>query len=137
VVKNTVAFQTSLQRVALTNARLDLRRGRFDVAQKTVAKYLMLQPNDARAYYLFGEILRQRDLKDDTRQAVNYYEKAIVLDPSYPEPHKAMGLIHYKEGEKQLAKQFFETCLLLSPNTSDKAYIQGYLKNCKISGEES
>jgi hypothetical protein len=48
-----------------------------------------------------------------------------------------MGLIHYKEGAKQLAKKYFETCLLLSPNASDKAYIQGYLKNCKLSGEES
>ena len=123
--------------MVLANARLDLRLGRFEVAQKTVAKYLKNQPNNAQAYYLFGEILRQRDRQDDTRTAVSYYERAISLDPSYPEPHKAMGLIHYKEGAKQLAKKYFETCLLLSPNASDKAYIQGYLKNCKLSGEES
>ena len=61
VVKNTAEFQARLQRVILTNARLDLRLGRFDIAQKTVAKYLEMRPNDARAYYLFGEILRQRD----------------------------------------------------------------------------
>jgi len=48
-----------------------------------------------------------------------------------------MGLMLYKEGQKQLAKKFFESSLLLSPNASDKAYIQGYLKNCKLSGEES
>jgi tetratricopeptide (TPR) repeat protein len=116
---------------------LDLRLGRFDAAQKAVAKYLRFQPNNARAYYLFGEILRQRDRQDDTKTAVGYYERAISLDPSYPEPHKAMGLIHYKDGEKQLAKKFFESCLLLSPNASDKAYIQGYLRNCRLSGEES
>ena len=137
VVKNTAEFQARLQRVILTNARLDLRLGRFDIAQKTVAKYLGMRPNDARAYYLFGEILRQRNRQDDAGIAVSYYEKAIALDPSYPEPHKAMGLIHYKEGDKQLAKKFFESCLLLSPNASDKAYIQGYLKNCMLSGEES
>ena len=96
-----------------------------------------MRPNDARAYYLFGEIFRQRDGQDDAGTAVSYYEKAIALDPSYSEPHKAVGLMHYKEGHKQLAKKFFESCLLLSPNTSDKAYIQGYLKNCKLSGEES
>jgi predicted Zn-dependent protease len=137
VVKNTAEFQARLQRVLLTNARLDLRLGRFDVAQKTVAKYLGMQPNDARAYYLFGEILRQRNRQDDARTAASYYEKAISLDPSYPEPHKALGLMHYKEGEKQLAKKFFESSLLLSPNASDKAYIRGYLKNCKLSGDES
>jgi len=137
VVKNTAEFQARLQRVTLTNARLDLRLGRFDVAQKTVAKYLGMRPNNARAYYLFGEIIRQRNRRDDAGIAVSYYEKAIALDPSYSEPHKAMGLIHYKEGHKRLAKKFFESCLLLSPNTSDKAYIHGYLKNCILSGEES
>ena len=86
---------------------------------------------------LFGEILRQRDRQADMASAVSYYEKAIALDPSYLEPHKALGLVHYKEGQKRLAKKFFEACLRLSPNTSDRAYIQGYLKNCKFSGEES
>jgi len=137
VVINTAEFQARLQPVILANARLDLRLGRFDIAQKTVAKYLGMRPNDARAYYLFGEILRQRNRQDDAKIAVSYYEKAIALDPSYSEPHKALGLMHYKEGDKQLAKKFFEACLLLSPNTSDKAYIQGYLKNCRLSGEES
>jgi predicted Zn-dependent protease len=137
VVKNTAEFQTRMQRVVLTNARLDLQRGRFEVARKTVAKYLESKPNDARAYYLLGEILRQRNRQDDVKSAVGYYEKAISLDPTFPEPLKAMGLIHYKDGEKLLAKKFFESCLLLSPNTSDKAYIQEYLKNCALSGEES
>jgi Zn-dependent protease with chaperone function len=137
IVKNTTEFKLRLQRVVLANARLDLRLGRFDITQKTVTKYLEMRPNDARAYYLLGEILRQRDDQDEAGTAVRYYEKAISLDPFYPEPHKAMGLMHYKEGQKQLAKKFFESCLLLSPNTSDKAYIQGYLKNCKLSGEES
>jgi len=137
VVKNTAEFQARLQRVVLANARLDLRMGRFDIAQKTVVRYLKMRPNDARAYYLFGEIFRQRDRQADIATAVGYYEKAIALDPSYPEPHKALGLVHYKEGQKQLAKKFFESCLRLSPNTSDKAYIRGYLKNCKFRGEES
>jgi predicted Zn-dependent protease len=137
VTKNSAEFQDRLQQVVLANARLDLRRGRFDLARKSVARYLKIQPDDARAYYLFGEILRQRDGQNDAGNAVNYYEKAISLDPTYPEPHRAMGIIHYKEGAKQLAKKFFESCLLLSPNASDKAYIQGYLKNCMLSGEES
>ncbi len=136
-VKNTSEFQTGLQGVILANAQLDLNLGRFDVARKTLEKYLDMQPNDARAYYLLGEILRQRNRQNDAGAAVIYYKKAISLDPSFAEPYKAMGLLHYKAGERQLAKKFFESCLLLSPNASDKAYIQGYLKNCKLNGEES
>ena len=136
-VKNSTEFQVRLHPVVLTNARLDLQRGRFEVARRTTAKYLQMQPDDARAYYLFGEILRQRNRQNDAKIAVTYYEKAILLDPSYPEPLKAIGLIYFKGGQKQLAKKFFESCLMLSPNASDKAYIQGYLDDCQLKGDDS
>lgn len=129
-IKNTDIFQSMMSRLMLDNARLDLRQGRFFVAQRTVEKYLAAKPDDARAYFLLGEIFRQWGRQDDGAAAINYYEKAISLNPSFPEPHKAMGLIHYKVGEKRLAKKFFESCLLLSPDAVDKAYIEGYLKLC-------
>ncbi len=133
--KNRKIFQSKMSRLILDNARLDLRQGRFYIAQRTVKKYLTTKPEDARAYYLLGEIFRQRGLQNDTRTALENYEKAISLNPSFAEPHKAMGLIHYKDGDRRLAKKFFESCLLLSPDTPDKAYIQGYLKLCANNGE--
>ena len=134
-VRNTDVFQSRLSRLVLDNARLDLRRGRFFIAQRTVEKFLVLKPDDARAYFLLGEIIRQRGRQDDAAAAIKYYEKSISLNPSFPEPHKAMGLIHYKDGEKRLAKKYFESCLLLSPDAADKAYIQRYLKLCVTKGE--
>ncbi len=134
-IKNTDEFQSRISRLVLDNARLDLRQGRFFVAQRTVEKFLTVKPDDARAYFLLGEIFRQRYRQDDAAAAIKYYEKSISLNPSFPEPHKAMGLIHYKGGEKHLAKKYFESCLLLSPDTADKAYIQGYLKLCATNGE--
>ncbi len=135
-IKNTDIFQSRMSRLMLDNVRLDLRQGRFFVAQRTVEKYLAAKPDDARAYFLLGEIFRQWNRHDDdATAAINYYEKAISLNPSFPEPHKAMGLIHYKVGEKHLAKKFFESCLLLSPDAVDKAYIEGYLKLCVNKGE--
>jgi predicted Zn-dependent protease len=130
VLKNTKIFQSRISRLILDNARLDLRQGRFYIAQRTVKKYLTTKPEDARAYYLLGEIFRQRDRQNDTSAALKNFEKAISLNPSFSEPHKAMGLIYYKDGDRRLAKFFFESCLLLSPDTPDKAYIQGYLKLC-------
>jgi predicted Zn-dependent protease len=135
VLKNTKIFQSRISRLILDNARLDLRQGRFYIAQRTVKKYLTTKPEDARAYYLLGEIFRQRDRQNDTSAALKNFEKAISLNPSFSEPHKAMGLIYYKDGDRRLAKFFFESCLLLSPDTPDKAYIQGYLKLCANNGE--
>ena len=67
---------------------------------------------------------------DDMHKAKAYYEKAISLDPFYPEPHKAIGLMYYKDGEKTLAKKSFGQCLSLSPHRANEAYIVGYLKKC-------
>ena len=134
-IKNTDVFQSRMSRLVLDNARLDLRQGRFFVAQRTVEKFLAVKQDDARAYFLLGEIFRQRGRQDDAAAAIKNYEKSISLNPSFPEPHKAMGLIHYKDGEKRLAKKYFESCLLLSPDTIDRAYIQGYLKLCVTNGE--
>jgi len=134
-IKNTDVFQSKISRLVLDNACFDLRQGRFHIAQRMVKKYLTTKPKDAQAYYLLGEIFRQRGQQNDAGAAQKNYEKAISLNPSFPEPHKAMGLIHYKDGEKRLAKKHFESCLLLSPDTIDRAYIQGYLKLCVTNGE--
>ena len=130
-------FRSKLDKLILDNAGLDLRIGRFEIAQRSVEKYLGRNPNDAGAYYLLGEIFRQHGRLDDVKNAIKQYETAIALDPSFPAPHKAMGLMHYKGGEQHLAQKFFETCLLLAPEAPDKAYIQRYLQKCMNNGEES
>ena len=129
-IKNTELFLSKVNPAILENARLDLRIGRFDIAQSGVKKYLRINKKDARAYYLLGEIFRQRGEEHEYDKALGYYQKAILIDSSYAEPHKAMGIIHYKAGQKALAKKFFESCLLLAPDRPDKAYIQGYIKQC-------
>ncbi len=134
---NSEIFQFKLDKLVLDNAQLDLRVGRFFIARRSVRQFLHRNPKDAGAYYLLGEIFRQHGRLEDMPRAIKQYEKAIALDPSFPAPHKAMGLMHYKEGKQRLAQKFFETCLLLAPEASDKAYIQGYLQKCMTNGEES
>ena len=129
-IKDTGVFLTKLHKVVLDNAWLDLKAGRFHSAQRGAEKYLKIKPNDAGVYYLLGEVFRQRAKVDDMRKAKVYYKKAISLDPFFPDPHKAIGLIYYKDGETTLAKESFGQCLSLSPHRSDKAYIVGYLKKC-------
>jgi tetratricopeptide (TPR) repeat protein len=134
-IKNREIFLSIVNPVILENAWLDLRSGRFWLAQRGGEKYLRGAENDADAYYLMGEIFRQRGREGDTEKALSYYRRATLTDPSYPEPHKAIGLIHYKDGHKALAKEFFEACLRLAPDSPDKAYIQGYIKQCMEDGE--
>ena len=134
-LKSSQLFLAKLDRLLLDNARSDIRLGRFQVARAAIEKYLRIKPDDTRAYFLLGEIHRQRGNHSDAQTALGYYGQAIILDPSFAAPHKAIGLIHYKEGQHALAKKFFESCLQLSPDSPDKAYIQGYLKQCALNEE--
>ena len=131
-VVNGPIFRARLKRLMLVNVRLDLRQGRFTAARRGVEKYLLINSEDARACYLFGEILRQRGVPDDGKTALSWYEKAVALDPSFAEAFQAMGMIHYKKGHRRLARKYFQTCLVLAPDTPDRTYIEGYLKQCTV-----
>ena len=126
---------SKLDRLFLANARLDIRLGRFQTARRGVEKSLQVNPDGKQAFFLLGEIYRQQGQDSDVRQALKYYNQAIALDPNFVDPHKAIGLIHYKKGQHALAKKFFQSCLVLSPDSPDKAYIEGYLKQCTSSEE--
>ncbi len=134
-IKNSELFLAKLNTLFLDNAELNIRQGRFQAARRSVDKYLQTHPDDSLAYFLLGEIYRRRGQADDNLNAIKFYNQAIFLDPTYAEPHKAIGLIHFKKGQWTLAKQFFESCLQLSPDSPDKAYIQAYLKQCAQGGE--
>jgi predicted Zn-dependent protease len=133
-LKNKEVFLDKIHPVLLYNASLDLKAGRFRAALTGAKKYLSLRNDDPKAYFLVGEILRQRGEEEDGLRAKDFYEKAIALDPSYPDPHKAIGLIYFKEGDWVLAKRSFESSLSLSPQMHDRAYIQGYLQECSKRG---
>jgi predicted Zn-dependent protease len=135
VIKKNELFLAKLNQVFLDNAKLDIRLGRFQAARRGLEKVLRIKPHDARAYFLLGESYRQQGQDRDIPKALKYYNRAITLDPHFAAPHKAIGLIHYKKGQRALAKKFFESCLQLSPNTPDKAYIKGYLKQFTLSEE--
>jgi predicted Zn-dependent protease len=129
-IQNSEIFLEKTHQVILDNASLDLRAGRFKMAERGVEKYLTMKSNDPKAYCLLGEIHRQKAEKGDLEKAREHYQKAISIDGSYPDAHKGMGLIHYKQGEKGQAQKCLEQYLSLSPQAMDRAYIEEYIKNC-------
>jgi predicted Zn-dependent protease len=133
--QNSEIFLANLARLFLNNAEMDIRQGRFQMARMAVEKHLRIQPDDSRAYFLLGEIYRQRQQDDDMAKALAYYDRAVRLDPSFAAAYKGIGLIYYKEGRRTLAGKFFKSCMQLAPDSPDNAYIQGYLNQCMLSEE--
>ena len=131
VIQNSNEFFKNLGKAILDNSLLDLRTGRFHSAERNLKKYLAIKPDDSRGHYLLGEVFRQRREEGDQERGKAHYTKALSLDPSYADPHRAIGLIYYKSGNKALSRRHFESYLALSPQAVDIAYIRKYLTECK------
>lgn len=127
-IQNVERFMEKIQRVIFDTATLDAKAGRFAGALSGFTKYLLRRPNDAQAYYLSGDVYRQRGEKGDTEKATALFKKSIEMNNTFPEPYKALGMMHLKNGDKVLAKENLQRYLLLSPEASDKTYIMNYLK---------
>jgi predicted Zn-dependent protease len=128
-------FGRHLQHLLLEQGWLELRHGRWDKALRCARRLLRVSPAQARGHFLMGEILRQRNEAEDGLQALAHYHQAIAADPARPEPHKAIGLIHLKQGQARLARGFFEKALALAPQAPDSDYIRSYLTQCIITIE--
>ena len=126
--KNTEAFMQEIRPVLLENALLDLSMGRFSSAQRDIKRFLDLEPQSTKAHYSLGELYRQRNEEDDIKKAIDEYHLSVDYDPSNPDPHKALGIIYYKQGLKGKSKEEFERYLLLEPNAKDRGYIEQYIK---------
>ncbi len=57
----------------------------------------------------------ERQQRGDLAGAVEAYQKAVALDPSYPTPYNDLGVIHEQRGEFERAQQAYEQALLLDP----------------------
>jgi predicted Zn-dependent protease len=126
--KGTERFMEKIRPLLLDNALLDLSMGRFSSAQKGIERFLEVEPQSARGHYCLGELYRQRSEEGDREKAEEEYRLAARYDPSYPEPHKMLGLIYYKEGQWEEAREELELYLSLAPDAQDRGYIEQYLQ---------
>ena len=127
-VRNTDRFMAQISSLLLENAQLDLSMGRFSSAQNGIERFLQEEPQNASGHYYLGELYRQKGDKDDWDRALKEYILAVEYDSSYPEPHKAIGLIYYKQGFKERSVKEFEQYLFMAPDAGDKGYIQQFIE---------
>ncbi len=128
--KNEAVFLEKTARVVLDDARMELKAGRFAVAQRSADKYIGIRPRDAQGAYVLGEVFRQRWEAGDADRAKAQYQKAIALDRTFADANKGLGLIHFKRGEKRMAKSAFEQYLVLAPKAPDRAYVEETIRQC-------
>lgn len=127
-IVNRELFLAKTRDVVLEIAGLDLKAGRYESALRGADKFLYITGGDAKGHFLRGETLRQRNGTGDGDQAVEEYRRAISSNAFYPEPYRALGLIHYKKSEKVEARKYLEKYLALNPGAPDRPYVEGYIR---------
>jgi len=122
-------YRRTMLPLYVETARTDLAIGQFELAEESLSMATGQQPNHPQALYLLGEVARQRNGEGDLQRSEQRYRQAIVADAHYPEPHKALGMLFLRRGDKQEARNELQQYLHLAPQASDRGYVEQELRN--------
>jgi beta-barrel assembly-enhancing protease len=128
-------FARRMQTLVRDNAELDIRAGRFPLAQRQLDRVLTASPRDPVAHLYQGALHRlaaQRAVGAEDRaerlgKALACYERSAALDPEYAEPYRELGLLYFQEGDETRARAAFARYLELAPEASDAQRIREYI----------
>ena len=127
---NRDRFLDATREVRLAAIRSWIRKGMFTTALERVEIYASRYSNDARGYWLKGEIFRkrittpeepQRRIKDraDFGKALTMYDDALALDPGLPEAWRGKGQVLLKVGDSDGAAAALQRYATLNPGAPD------------------
>jgi tetratricopeptide (TPR) repeat protein len=78
-------------------------------------------PDDVLANYNFGLLMQEAK---DLQTAKVHYEKVIALNPNFVQAYYVLGLVNWDLGDKQKARQYWDTFMQTSTDESTKAQIK-------------
>jgi tetratricopeptide (TPR) repeat protein len=92
-------------------------KGDYDLAEKYLQRYIVLKPNESKAYNYLGYMLIEQNKTLD--KAVVYIEKALTLEPNNGTIHDSLGWAYFKLGKIDKAISELEKAVELTPSDSD------------------
>lgn len=105
---------------AYDEAVVALKKGDTDTATKLAQKAIAGEPREARFQELLGDIAFT---KKDPQQALNYYAKAIKMQPDYFKPHIQSGIALFNMGKKAEAESYLKRANALLPTAPGHALL--------------
>lgn len=83
--------------------------GDSTVAKVSFEKALEINPNDVRAIYGKGELLKASGIK--LREAKEMFKKALEIDPNFLPALEDLGLMYFEEGDATTGTKYYKTAL--------------------------
>ena len=97
-----------------------LKKGDTAAATSLAQKAITGEPKEARFQELLGDIAFTQK---KPQEAINYYAKAIAMQPDYFKPHVQTGIALYKMGRKAEAETYLKKANSLLPTAPAALYL--------------
>lgn len=94
----------------------------YDVAIKNYQDALKSNPADEITLLKLGNIYK---IKNDSKNAINFYKKSIVVNPNYSDGWFNLGLVYAGDKNNNKAKECFHRVISLNPNYGYAYYALG------------
>lgn len=111
---NALRINPANEEVKYARAKLLQDLGKADEAIQEYEKILSVNKNCENCLYNTGAIYL--DVKKDPKKALEYFTKAIAVNPSYIEAYFARGFTYASLKDKANARADYNTCIKLQPN---------------------
>ena len=135
-------FSRRLRPVVRDDARLNIERGRFDLAEEQIDEALTAMPEDPRAHLLLAELYlaHAKEEADEakaaelTASARASLGEALRLDPDLSRAHRELGLLAYKAEEWALACTELRAHLATASPSEETRAVEDYVRELERDG---
>ncbi len=135
-------FSRRIRPVVRDDAALNLQLGRLVLAEDQLARALEWMPEDPETHLLLGRLrLAQAEAAPDEAaragrlaDAETALREAIRLDADRPAPHRELGLLLYRAGDRGAACISFRHYLELAPDAEDAGVFRDYVLELERDG---
>jgi predicted Zn-dependent protease len=136
-------FSRRIRPVVRDDAALNLEAGRLMIAEDQLARTLEWMPEDPESHLLLGRLRQaQAEVEADPAlaaerlaEAESALREAIRLDADRPEPHRELGLLLYRAGDRAAACIAFRHYLELAPEGDDAGRFRDYVLELERDGD--
>ncbi|NNG02338.1 MAG: tetratricopeptide repeat protein [Desulfobacteraceae bacterium] len=123
-------FYVAILPSILANARAASQMGDWEIARHDIERYIRFRPDEPGAYCLRGEIFYKSAANGQHDKALASFDRAIALNRQYAPAYRAMGLIYFKAGHMEKARNYLQAYIDIAPESAEKKYIHKYLSLC-------
>jgi predicted Zn-dependent protease len=128
----TEEYNAVVQPIRIEALRKDLGQDRYKSVILMMEDANLRRYYPAAGYYYLGEAYIRRDEKSDSQKALQAFQTAEKLAPSFAPTYRSLGMQYMKAGNKARAREYFNKYLTLaSKDAGDRAYVQQYISSLK------